>query len=150
MRFIATLAFCWACLAALGAEPKPKPKEYYDPDVQKLIAVEWFAWGEIGLAKERSAGEKAFAAILKKEQAIRYLLTAFDHGTPEARCYVLVALREMSDALYDACDEAFRSDPPRTIYVVTRGDGRFETPAKVNADIARGVYRKHFVEHEGG
>lgn len=145
MRMLALVALC---MLSLGASAPEKQKEFYDPDVQKLIAVNVFAFGSIGYAGELSDGEKAFAAILKKKESIRYILAAFDHGTPEAKCYALVALREMSDALYDTSELAVRKDPPSQIVTQQGTEVKPLHPSKVLAAIDAGHFRKYFKDHE--
>jgi hypothetical protein len=135
-------------VAALLAASDERPKEYYDPDVQKLIAVEYLAFGPVGYAGTTSDGEAAFATILKKKESIRYMLAAFDAGTPEARCYALIALRELSDPLYDQCDTKMRTNPPAAIRTMKGCVGDVVPIATMLADIERGVYRKYFTQHE--
>ncbi|PTX96397.1 hypothetical protein [Opitutus sp. ER46] len=147
MRIGMLVTLIASCVCLLGASAPPKQKEFYDPDVQKLIAVNVFVFGSVGPAGELSPGEQAFAAILKKSESIRFVLAAFDHGTPEAKCYALVALREMSDALYDTSELAVRKNPPASIYVRQGGEDKPLHPSKVLAAIDGGQYRKYYQAH---
>jgi hypothetical protein len=110
MKILALLACCVLPLAA--AE---KPKAYYYPDVQHLITIRHFAFGPTGFTREMSEGERAFSTIVKKKDAIRCMLAVFDHGTPEAQCYALVALREFSSELFAQSVATFQTNPPENI-----------------------------------
>lgn len=90
-----TLAFIGLLLIATFVRAAAeRPQEYYDPDVQRLIKAEIFAFGGIGIAGQTSEGEAAFGAVVRKKEAIRFILAAFEYGSEHARCYALVALRE--------------------------------------------------------
>ncbi len=145
MKMFALLLFSFVSLGALAAE---HPKEYYDPDVQRLMAVQAFAFGPTGFKHELSAGEQAFSAIVKKKNAIRCLLQVFDHGTGEGKCYALVALREFSPELYVSTASSFRLDQIPEIRIIDGEAIRLVPTTKVIDDIQRGLYQKYFRQHE--
>lgn len=142
------LAFVTLCLAALIATAAEHPDEYYDPDVQHLMSVQGFAFGPTGPVNRPSAGEQAFAAIVQKPQAIRCMLQVFDHGTAEAKCYALVALREYSTELFVSAGTSFRLDQMPEIRVIDGETIRAVPATKVLDDIRRGRYQKYFRKYE--
>lgn len=124
------------------------PKEYYDPDVQRLMHVEAFAFGPTGFKREPSAGERAFAAIVKKKDAIRCMVQVFDHGTAEGKCYALVALREFSGELYVRTASTFRLDEMPVIRTID-GEAIKPVPTQDILDaIHQGLYQKYFRQYE--
>jgi hypothetical protein len=145
MKVLATLIFGLIAFVASAAE---HPKEYYDPDVQRLIKVERFAFGPVGFDQTISDGEKAFGAIVQKAEAVRYVLQVFDHGTVEARCYALVALREYSPQLFSDSVDIFLNTAPAAIAVQEGTIVSPVTPQKVLENIRRGLYHKYFEQYE--
>lgn len=145
MRLVALAIFSVFAVLAFGAE---HPKEYYDPDVQRLMAVQAFAFGPTGFKRELSTGEQAFSAIVKKKEAIRCLLQVYDHGTAEAKCYALVGLREFSAELYVSTASSFRLDEMPEVRTI---DGEAIKPVpttKILEKIQQGLYQKYFRQHE--
>jgi hypothetical protein len=124
------------------------PVEFYDADVQRLVSVEWFAFGGIGYAGMTSVGEKAFGALVKKKEAIRYILAAFDYGNPEARCYALVALRESSPKLFSERLASFRKQLPKKITTMCGCIVSEDKPSDVLAAIEAGKYAEYFKQYE--
>lgn len=145
MKVVVFLALCFVSLVATAAE---HPKEYYDPDVQRLMNVQGFAFGPTGPVNARSAGEQAFAAILQKPQAIRCMLQVFDHGTAEAKCYALVALREYSTDLFVSAASSFRLDQMPEVRIIEGETIRPAPATKVIDDIRRGMYEKDFRKYQ--
>jgi hypothetical protein len=140
MKALPLVALILVSLVALADEGPP---ELGDSDVQRLIEVEEFAFGGVGAAGTISSGESAFAAILKKKEAIRYLMAAFGAGSPEAQCYALVALRELSPELFVSSVAKFLTDSSTKI-TVTRGcDMTKEERAAVVSRIENGDYAKY-------
>lgn len=145
MRAFAFFALCLTWLVPAMAE---HPKEYYDPDVQRLMAVEGFAFGPTGPTAAPCAGERAFAAIIRKPAAIRCMLQVFDHGTAEAKCYALIALREYSVDLYRQCVGAMRLDQTPVVALIDGERVRPVPMTKMLDDIGHGMYRKYFRQYE--
>jgi hypothetical protein len=144
-KFLIIVASLLCFILARAAE---HADEYYDPDVQRLMNVNLLAFGPVGFAGITSDGEKAFAALVRKKEAIRYVMQVFDHGTPEAQCYALIALREYSDELYDQCKTRFWNSSPDKIATMTGCIVSAEDTGKVLGAIERGAYRHYFTEYE--
>lgn len=142
------LVFLVLFLVSLAGSAAEHPKEYYDPDVQRLIAVQEFAFGPVGVKGELSVGEQAFAAILKKKASVRYIVAAFDNGTPEARCYALVALREFSPQLFSDSEPTLRNNSPYGIAVRDGMTVKAVPTPKILDAIEGGNYRRYFVQHD--
>lgn len=126
------------------AAERRRPEAFYDPDVQNLLAVRHFAFGPVGDGGHTSPGEAALGRIVRKREAIRYLLTAFEYGEAHARCYALVGLREASPELFPAALATARKNAPATLSIlggclITRVE-----PARLLADIEAGAYAADF------
>ena len=146
MKAIALLGVLLATAFARGAEARPT--EYYDPDVQRLIKVQMFAFGGVGLGGGISQGEASFGAIVRKQGAIRYIMAAFEYGSTPARCYALIALRESSPVLFRAALSAIRKRPPEKLRTAS-GCLVMERDAKGILDaIEAGAYASEFKRHE--
>ncbi len=70
-----------------------------DP-VKTLTKIDYFALGGVGASAHITEAELAFRAILKTQTARRDFLTILKTGTPEGKCYALVALRGLDPNLY--------------------------------------------------
>ncbi len=145
MKLLALLAFCLASVVAIAAE---HPKEYYDPEVQKLIKVQQFVFGPVGFDRQPSNGERAFGALVKRAESVRYFLQVFDNGSPEACCYAMVALREFSPELFADAVTKFRANAPTTITVADGENASEVATEKIVDSINRGFYRKYFLQYE--
>lgn len=143
-----TVLLALSLLAASLAQAAELPAEYYDQDVQRLIKTDFFAFGGIGFAGSTSEGEVAFGRIVRKKEAIRYILAAFEHGSDCSRCYALVALRESSPEFYRSALAWLRKHPPKKIKTMSgciiRDD---ESDAVINA-IDAGEYAEYFKKYE--
>lgn len=63
--------------------------------VDTLTRVHLFAFGGVGFSGRTSEGEKAYRALAALPNALEYFLSVYTHGTPEACCYALVAIRRL-------------------------------------------------------
>ena len=124
------------------------PDEYYDRDVQRLIKTEFFAFGGIGFAGSTSEGEAAFGRIIKKKEAIRYFLAAFEHGNDYSRCYSLVALRESSPEFYKNAMAWYRKHAPKKIKTMNGCIVEEEELGVVLDAIDTGRYADYFTNYE--
>src|SRR3954469_21941730 len=103
----ALIIFLAATAAAWAAEEK-KPDEYYDPHVRELASAKVVRLGPndaVHVVKE--SGDFAFGEILAKKNAVRCFVTAFNYGSDQARCYALIALREMSPQYFAESMKSF-------------------------------------------
>jgi len=135
-------------LIASAVHATALPDEYYDQDVQQLIKTEYFAFGGVGYAGRTSRGEEAFGAIVKKKEAIRYMMAAFEHGNDCARCYALVALRESSPQLYHDSLAWFRKHLPKKIQFMSGCIMDDVDPREILTAIEAGRYADYFKEYE--
>lgn len=126
-----------------------RPDEYYDADVQRLIATPpYFAFGPVGPGGNTSEGEEAFGVIVQKKEAIKFIMAAFEHGTDYSRCYMLVALRESSPAMFTSAMGWYRKHGPKSITTQAACDRR-EVALKDLCDaIESGKYAAYFKMHE--
>lgn len=142
-RFLALLLFC----TGLARGESSPPQEYYDPAVQVLIHADSLTFG--GGLSGLSQGEIAFGQIVRKKEAIRYILAAFEYGNPQGQCYALIALRESSEPLFRAALAAVRKNPPKTTIPSYQGCFvRQLAPYSVYADIEVGAYASAFKSYE--
>jgi hypothetical protein len=125
-----------------------RPTEFYDPDVQRLLQVNLFAFGGIGVGGRTSEGEDAFGAIVRKKEAIRFILAVFEYGGDHAKCYALVALRESSPQLFRESIARLRKNPPKEITMMSGCLMSHPKPEKVLAAIEAGSYATWFKHHE--
>lgn len=142
------LLLALALFATLARAADERPKEYYDPDVQRMLKVTCFAFGPVGFVGGTSEGEAAFAQIVRKKEVIRYILACFEHGAVHARCYALVALRESSPSFFRAAIAAMRKNPPKKITTMSGCVISEEEPEKILAAIESGAYAGYFKQHE--
>jgi hypothetical protein len=75
----------------------------FNSDVQTLLKVTYFGFGPFGYAgKGPTTGEAALKRIMKKDEAIKFLMPVFEHGTPEGKCYALAGFRLLSKGYFDS------------------------------------------------
>lgn len=134
--------------ASLAHAGERRPEAFYDPDVQRLLAVRDFSFGPVGYGGGTSAGEAAFGRIVRKPEAIRYLLAAFEYGNAHAQCYALVGLREASPEFFRAALVTARATPRGYIMIFSGCMGKETKPMKVFAEIEAGAYAANFKRHE--
>lgn len=146
MKKLILIALCGICAVLRAADERPL--EFYDPDVQRLIKTEVFAFGGVGVAGRTSDGEAAFAAVVKKTEAIRYVLAAFEYGNDHARCYALVALRESSPQLFRESMARLRKRPPKQIVTMSGCIMSHGEPEHIFKAIEAGEYAEWFKRHE--
>jgi hypothetical protein len=83
--------------AVLFAAETPAEKRIIpDPVLDRLSKTDVFAFGGIGFAGSVSEGETAFRTLLAGSSAGRDFEAAFVRGTPQAKAYALVGLREVN------------------------------------------------------
>jgi hypothetical protein len=74
----------------------------YDRDVQTLLRTAYFGFGPIAMTTDITEGEAALKRIMKKDEAIRFLIPVFDHGTPEGKCYALTGFRLLAPDYFES------------------------------------------------
>jgi hypothetical protein len=146
MKTLFFAAFLLLSVAVCSAGERPR--EFYDPDVQRLLQVKLFAFGGVGIGGRISEGEEAFGAIVRKKEAIRFILAAFEYGSDHAKCYALVALRESSPELFSESIARMRQNPPKEITMMSGCFVLRPSPRKVIAAIEAGSYAAWFKHHE--
>ncbi|HVU16109.1 MAG TPA: hypothetical protein VHD32_04255 [Candidatus Didemnitutus sp.] len=142
------LAVAFCVLSAFAWAAEDRPNEYFDPDVQRLIKADMFAFGGVGFVGRISDGEKAFGAIVRKKEAIRFIVAAFEYGGEHARCYALVALRETSPSLFRESIARVRKTPPKKITVMSGCVMSHMKPETVYDAIEAGTYAEWFKHYE--
>lgn len=108
-----------------------------------------FAFGGVGIAGRISEGESAFRSLVRKKEAIRHILAAFEYGNEHARCYALVALRESSPGLFRESLARMRKNPPKEIVTMSGCIVSRLEPQRVFDAIERGTFSEWFKHHEG-
>jgi len=88
-----------------------------DKPLKDLARVEAFAFGGIGVAGTKSAGEIDFRAILAQPSALADFRKLLVEGNRQAKCYALVALHKLQPKEFPALAASFAKDkaPVRTI-----------------------------------
>lgn len=142
------IVFCVVAAVASATESK-KPDEYFDPHVRELASAKVVRLGKndsVHVIKE--SGDLAFGEILAKRNSLRCMVTVFNYGSDEGRCYALIALREMSPQYFVQALKWFRAHAPRKLRVYS-GDSimRSETSTFLD-DIEAGQYRWYFEKKE--
>ncbi|MFL6447370.1 MAG: hypothetical protein ACJ746_06725 [Bryobacteraceae bacterium] len=85
------------CAAAFFAAEAPAEKPITpDHALDRLTKAYVFGFGGIGFAGTIPEGEIAFRALLARSSAARDFEAAFVRGTPQAKAYALVGLREVN------------------------------------------------------
>jgi hypothetical protein len=87
-----------------GSTLRAGDDEYlFNKDVQTLLKVTYFGFGPFGYAaKGPTTGEAALKRIMKEDEAIKYLMPVFEHGTPEGKCYALAGFRLLSKSYFNS------------------------------------------------
>jgi hypothetical protein len=135
--------------ALVCAAEERKPDEYYDPHVRELMSAKIVRL-ERGSSEDvvKESGDSAFGEILAKENAMPCFITAFEYGSDEARCYALIALREMNPKYFAASIKWFRSHAPKRLRVYN-GDATRESEVSTLLDeIEAGRFRWYFEKKE--
>ena len=94
------LAFLF--LAGLLSQPDTMAaaQQVADADVGQLASVTLFAFGGIGFAGVRSAGEKEYGVIMSRASRLELLEKVLEIGTPEAKSYALVGIHNLDSARF--------------------------------------------------
>lgn len=101
MRLQALVLFCGFTLA-LPAIAADENQYSVDANVQALTKVRLFAFDMIAMSG-RSTGETLVGRILKKDDAIKYLMEVYNRGTPEAKVYALASFHYLAPELFEIC-----------------------------------------------
>lgn len=145
-----TIAFtCLLLLPLLLIAGEEKPQEFYDPDVQRLLHVPFFALGGVGIAGQTSEGEAAFGAIVKRKESLRLFIAAFEYGDAASRCYSLIALRELSPELFHESVTRVRKNPPKKITMMHGCLMSKAKPETIYDAIEAGNYAEYFKRYQG-
>ncbi len=126
-----------------------RPQEFYDPDVQRLLHVPSLAFGGVGITGQTSEGEAAFQAIVKKKESIRFFIVAFEYGDAPARCYSLIALRELSPEVFRESLARARKNLPKKIMMMHGCVMSKAKPETVYDAIEAGNYAEYFKRYQG-
>lgn len=85
---------------------------------ERLARTRTFAFGPIGIAGRMPEGELALNRIIVRPEPIRFLRPAFEVGTAEARCYVLVGIHIRYPEQFTEFEALFLRDAPREITIM--------------------------------
>jgi len=132
-----------------AAETNPPP-EFYDHDVKQLMAAEIVRFDSMSVPFGQHDGNAAFREILKKENFLRCFVTVFNYGNPQACCYALIALREISPFYFRECMARFRKSAPKTVKTYSDVYVPNSDAKKLLDDIESGAYRWYFERSEKG
>ena len=90
----------------LGCSPtlRGSANDYiYDKDVQTLLRTAYFGFGLVGASPRGiTEGEGALRRIMKSDEAMKFLMPVFEHGTPEGKCYALIGFRLLSPSYFES------------------------------------------------
>jgi hypothetical protein len=88
----------WARAATAGVN------EYsVDRDVRQLSRVGTANLGPVGMYGAISGGEMALRRILKKDDALKYMMEVYNSGTPAAKVYALAYFHHSAPELFQIC-----------------------------------------------
>jgi hypothetical protein len=139
MKFHLFLAL--GLVAELGLVPRAAGA---DPS-RDFTQVESFAFGGIGVAGTTSPGEIAFREVLARSDADERFRQLLEVGNREAKCYALVALRNLESRQYPELAARFRKDQA-TVKTIA-GCSPMELPmSAVVAAISGGNYDVYLSE----
>jgi hypothetical protein len=83
--------------------------ENRDAILNRLANVEVFAFGGAGFTGAISPGEKDYRLLLSQPSAEADFEKLFTVGSPEAKCYALVDLRQLNPEKFKALSASLRS-----------------------------------------
>jgi hypothetical protein len=98
-RYLSILMLLWGFTRGVGAEPNIYS---VDPDAVALSEVKLFAFDVIGMVGI-SRGEGLLWRLVKKDNALKYFMEAYNRGTPEAKVYALAYFHHSAPELFEIC-----------------------------------------------
>jgi hypothetical protein len=103
VKFIRNAFFLlfWLVLAKHGAAEVSAYS--VDREVRLLSKVNMVNFGGMGMYRTMSPGELLLRRILKKEEAIKYLMEAYNSGTPAAKVYALAYFHHSAPEHFQIC-----------------------------------------------
>jgi hypothetical protein len=99
----------WLLVACLSAAGMALAAEKVDSVVDRLAKVEVFAFGGVGFTGVISPGEKDYWLLRSQSTAEADFEKLFTVGSPEAKCYALVGLRQLNSEKFKALSASLRS-----------------------------------------
>lgn len=98
-----------AFLLLAGVLSRADAEQVSKPEVAQLAKVTMFAFGGVGFAGAKSAGEMAYGAIMSRPSREALLEEVFAIGTAEAKLYALVGLHNLNKARFEVLAAEMRS-----------------------------------------
>ena len=96
------LVLLFSLSLALPAIAADENQYSVDANVRALAKVKLFAFDVIAMSG-KSSGETLVSRILKKDDAIKYLVEVYNRGTPEAKVYALASFHYLAPELFEIC-----------------------------------------------
>ena len=117
-----------------------------DP-LQALSSIHDFAFGGIGVAGTTSEGEVAFRELYNRPSAKEDFLKLLNSGSPQAKCYALVALRSLNSQTYSSKIEEYKKDKTKVTTIGGCVIAVFPM-SSVAANIEAGYYDSYIKKHK--
>ncbi|MEO6874233.1 MAG: hypothetical protein ABI222_05375 [Opitutaceae bacterium] len=96
------LALFFAAVLSQVSLPAADRDYTVNQDVQILLKTPFFCFGPVDMRPGIPEGETALRRIMKQDDAIRYLIPVFEHGTFEGKCYALVGFRLLAPTYFES------------------------------------------------
>ena len=120
-----------------------------DPVFRRLASVDVFAFGGVGFAAETSQGERDYKLLLARASALTDFERLFTVGNIQAKCYALVAIRELNRRRFAELSPVLR-DSQAVVMTMSGCIGGREPLSTVIARIESGDYpRRTLGSHKG-
>lgn len=72
-------------------------------DAQALVKASHFGIGPVFMTAKITQGDAALRRIMKKDDAIQYLIPIFEKASPEGKCYALIGFRLLAPDYFEKC-----------------------------------------------
>lgn len=70
-------------------------------DAQALVKASHFGIGPVFMTAKITQADAALRRIMKKEDAIKYLIPVFEKASPEGKCYALIGFRLLAPDYFE-------------------------------------------------
>lgn len=70
-------------------------------DAQALVKASHFGIGPVFMTAKITQADAALRRIMKKEDAIKYLIPIFEKASPEGKCYALIGFRLLAPDYFE-------------------------------------------------
>ncbi len=70
-------------------------------DAQVLVKASHFGIGPVFMTAKITQGDAALRRIMKKDDAIKYLIPVFEKASPEGKCYALIGFRLLAPEYFE-------------------------------------------------